>query len=213
MSGIDGLSEFGWTSAAMELHQRETIPAILSLLPAAKPLYILDVGCGNGYLANQLFKMGHHVLGIDIAEDGIQIACETYPHLRFEVRSAYQKLTDLPGMPADVIISSEVIEHLYYPQQFLRNMYVNLIPGGSLILTTPYHGYLKNLALSLFNGWDRHHHPQREGGHIKFFSETSLSQVLASNGFTRIEFRNVGRVPFLWKSMVCRAQREAAVEK
>jgi 2-polyprenyl-3-methyl-5-hydroxy-6-metoxy-1,4-benzoquinol methylase len=202
------VTKFGWISANEEAHQQYTIPAIMALLPRSKPLNIIDVGCGNGYLVNYLFKAGHRVVGIDVAEDGIEIARETYPHLKFQLRSAYEKLDDLLGVPADVIISSEVIEHLYYPQRFLKNMSTALRPGGYLLLTTPYHGYLKNIAISLLNGWDQHHHPEKEGGHIKFFSEKSLRQILTDHRFGNIKFRNAGRLPFFWKSMICRAQKE-----
>lgn len=209
----DRLTNFGWTTDGPELHHRYTTPAILAFLPKGKHLNIIDVGCGNGYLVNHLSRAGHSVVGIDVAEDGIEIARETYPHLKFQIRSAYEKLDDLPGTPVDVIISSEVIEHLYYPQRFLKNMYRTLRPGGYLILTTPYHGYLKNIAISLLNGWDRHHHPEREGGHIKFFSEKSLHQILSDHRFGNITFRNAGRLPFFWKSMICRAQKELRYKK
>lgn len=208
MSSHDEFVNFGWTTPDVEPHHKYTIPAVLNLLPKDKPLNILDVGCGNGYLVNHLAKIGHHVVGVDIAEDGIRVAKEIYPHLRFELRSAYDKFDDLPGIPADVVISSEVIEHLYFPQQFLKNIYEALCPGGYLILTTPYHGYLKNLMISLFNKWDQHHHSEREGGHIKFFSERSLSRILTGNGFVSIAFQNSGRLPFFWKSMVCRARKK-----
>lgn len=207
MNNHSELTNFGWTSAEKEAHQQYTLPAIMALLPASGPLNILDVGCGNGYLVNYLSEAGHHVVGIDTAEDGIEIARDTYPHLKFQLRSAYERLDDLLGAAVDVIISSEVIEHLYSPQRFLRNMHATLRPGGVLVLTTPYHGYLKNLAISLLNGWDDHHHPEREGGHIKFFSQKSLRQLLVAHRFRDITFRNAGRLPFLWKSMVCRAQK------
>ena len=45
-----GITDFGWVSANKELHQRYTIPSMLSLLPKTNSLNILDVGCGNGYL-------------------------------------------------------------------------------------------------------------------------------------------------------------------
>jgi 2-polyprenyl-6-hydroxyphenyl methylase/3-demethylubiquinone-9 3-methyltransferase len=79
-----------------------------------------------------------------------------------------------------------------------------------LILTTSYHGYLKNLALSLTNCWDDHVHVDREGGHIKFFSEKTLSQMLHGSGFENVTYHNVGRVRWLWKSMVCRAEKPTA---
>ena len=69
---------------------------------------------------------------------------------------------------------------------FLENTFLVLRSGGSLILTTPYHGYLKNLALSLFNKWDKHFTVERRGGHIKFFSEETLARMLSSCGFENV---------------------------
>ncbi len=207
MNYHDELANFGWKTSQSQEHHKYTIPAILSLLPKEKPLNILDVGCGNGFLVNTLSSAGHHVIGIDIAQDGIDIARRAYPHLKFEYRSAYGQLNDLFESPVDVIISSEVIEHVYSPSRFLENLFNTLHPGGYLIVTTPYHGYLKNLVIGLVNGWDRHHDSEREGGHIKFFSETSLGRLLTKNGYSNITYKNSGRIPLLWKSMVCRAQR------
>jgi SAM-dependent methyltransferase len=201
------VKNFGWESSEREPHHAYTIPSILNLLPKAASLKILDIGCGNGYLANELAKLGHHVIGVDIAEDGIRIAQETYPHLMFELHSAYEPFDNLPNVPADVVISSEVIEHLFFPRQFVENTWKALVPGGSLILSTPYHGYLKNLALSLTNQWDQHHQPEREGGHIKFFSEKGLARLLVQSGYSNITFHNAGRIAYLWKSMVCRARK------
>ena len=79
-------------------------------------------------LLNYLSEVGYQIEGMDIAEDGIRIAKETYPHLRFTLHSVYEELADLPGVPADVIILSEVIEHLYYPRLCLRNIYSALRP-------------------------------------------------------------------------------------
>jgi hypothetical protein len=67
---------------------------------------------------------------------------------------------------------------------------------------TPYHGYLKNLALSVFDKWDFHHTPLWHGGHIKFWSKRTLTQLLTDSGFDVVEFHGVGRLPYLWKSMV-----------
>jgi SAM-dependent methyltransferase len=73
-----------------------------------------------------------------------------------------------------VVVSSKVIEHLFRPQLFLRNAVLILRPGGSVILTTPYHGYLKNVALSLFDKWDKHFSVDHEGGHINFCQRKRL---------------------------------------
>jgi 2-polyprenyl-6-hydroxyphenyl methylase/3-demethylubiquinone-9 3-methyltransferase len=78
---------------------------------------------------------------------------------------------------------------------------------GYLIVSTPYHGYLKNLALSLFGAWDGHHTALWHGGHIKFWSRRSLTTLLAQNGFEVVTFTGVGRLPFLWKCMILVARK------
>jgi hypothetical protein len=82
-----------------------------------------------------------------------------------------------------------------------------LKPDGYLVLTTPYHGYFKNLVLSILGKWDAHLSPLWEGGHIKFWSRATLTRLLAEANFEVIDFAGVGRVPYLWKSMVLVARR------
>jgi 2-polyprenyl-6-hydroxyphenyl methylase/3-demethylubiquinone-9 3-methyltransferase len=104
----------------------------------------------------------------------------------------------------DAIVSTEVIEHLYNPRGFLRNAYALLKPSGVIVLTTPYHGYLKNLLLAVTGKMDEHFTVLWDHGHVKFWSPKTLSMALRETGFTEIEFRGAGRVPYLWKSMVLR---------
>jgi len=196
--------EYEWTSAEAQDDHEYTLPAIISLLPPGS-LKILDAGCGNGYIASRLAGLGHAVTGIDVSTDGIRLARNEYPGVRYEICSVYDPLDEIV-QDVDVVVASEVIEHLYAPQRFLENVRTVIRSGGSLILTTPYHGYLKNLALSVFNKWDGHHTVAWEGGHIKFFSEKTLASMLAECGFSNVVFNNAGRVRWLWKSMVCRAE-------
>jgi 2-polyprenyl-3-methyl-5-hydroxy-6-metoxy-1,4-benzoquinol methylase len=107
----------------------------------------------------------------------------------------------------DAVVSTEVIEHLFSPHLLPIYAFKVLNSKGYIILTTPYHGYLKNLLLSLFGKWDKHHTPLWHGGHIKFWSRATLTQLLSENGFKVIGFSGVGRVPYLWKSMVIVAQK------
>lgn len=102
----------------------------------------------------------------------------------------------------------EVIEHLYSPRAFVDAAAALLRAngGGVLILSTPYHGYLKNLMISLLNKWDYHWGALWEGGHIKFWSRRSLGRLLAEAGFRNVRFRGVGRFPYLWRHMVLRAE-------
>jgi len=105
----------------------------------------------------------------------------------------------------DLIISVEVIEHVYDPRGLLRQAYTLLRPQGRLLLTTPYHGYLKNLLISVLGKSDSHYNPLWDCGHIKFWSRKSLSAALEETGFQVVQFYGAGRFPHLWKSMVLTA--------
>ncbi|MHB8405667.1 MAG: class I SAM-dependent methyltransferase [Gammaproteobacteria bacterium] len=203
------LSNYGWDSTDPTHAHNYLWPAIKRLVGNhGQRLSILDIGCGNGYIAARFAEQGHEVTGLDVSPDGLSMARRAYANIRFEVASVYDDLSTLLGARFDLVVSSEVIEHLYFPRKLLSTAFNLLKPDCALILTTPYHGYLKNLMLSIFDKWDYHHTVGEDGGHIKFFSEHTLTKMLTENGFEEIEFSNAGRVPYLWKSMVCRAVRK-----
>lgn len=184
-------------------HHRHLWPVVTALLPA-RPSNILDVACGNGFLASGMVQRGHHVTAFDLSVENIASARKLYPQVRFEVASAYDDFNDLrPPAGWDTIVAVEIIAHLFSPQRFLANMRGNLAENGRIIVTAPYHGYVKNVALSVLGQLDKHFEVYFEGGHIKFFSRRSLDAMFAAAGFGRPSFRYAGRVPLLWKSMVC----------
>lgn len=165
-----------------------------------------EIGCGNGAIANLLSTLGFAVTGIDPSESGIAVARKAYPHLHVAVGDAYDDLAGRYGT-FPLVVSLEVIEHCFYPRRFARTFYDLIEPGGVGVLSTPYHGYLKNLALALANQWDDHLGPLWDGGHIKFFSARTLRALLEEVGFQRIEFIRVGRIPPLAKSLVAIARK------
>lgn len=178
------------------------------LRPGAR---VLDVGCGNGYTAGQFAARGCNVIGIDLSESGLAIARANYPNVRFEMLPADdQILAKLNAEPFDIVVSTEVIEHLYDPEAFARGCYNSLRPRGRFVVSTPYHGYLKNVALAVLNKFDKHVHPLHRGGHIKFWSHKTLSQLLRETGFTNPQFRGAGRIPYLWMTMLMSGDRPPA---
>lgn len=180
---------------------------LLALLDKRKNQCILDLGCGNGYLANYLIKSGFNAYGTDASEEGIAIAKKQRPDRFFLQDLSTGKLPDeLQNLRFDTIISTEVIEHLYDPQGFVEFCKQLLPKNGEIILSTPYHGYWKYLGLAIFNKWDAHLGPGWRGGHIKFWSRKTLSQLLVDTGFTVTAFKGCGRMPYFWKSMLIKAR-------
>lgn len=169
---------------------------------AGKPVArVLDVGCGNGAASAMIAGLGIAVTGVDTSGSGIEIARSAHPGCRFEVASAYEDLAARFGT-FTVVVSLEVIEHLYDPRQFARRIFDALEPGGVAMLSTPYHGYLKNLALAVSGRLEGHFTALWDGGHIKFFSMATLAQLLTEAGFEAPRFVRVGRIPPLAKSMI-----------
>ena len=180
---------------------------LLSLLGKERNRQILDLGCGNGYFANYLISQGYNAYGTDASEEGIRIARKANPERFFLQDLSTGKLpNELQNMKFDTVISTEVIEHLYDPAGFIDFCKQVLNGKGEIIITTPYHGYLKNLSLSIFNKWDSHWSPTWYGGHIKFWSRKTLGQVLTNAGFTVTDFKGCGRIPYFWMSMIIKAK-------
>ncbi len=185
---------------------------ILSFLSKIKPeAKILDLGCGNGSLTNAIARQGYRVVGMEESSSGVALAKKNFPQCNFLQGSIYEP--PLLENDFDVVISVEVIEHLFYPRELTKLAGKCLKPGGHLIITTPYHGYWKNLVLALSGKMDAHFHVLWDGGHIKFFSVKTLSELLETEGYTNLEFKFAGRFPYLWKSMLCCANKRTVNSK
>lgn len=169
---------------------------------------VFELGCGNGSTAEALVNMGYEVTGVDPSESGIQIARERCKPAVLEVGSAYDDLVASYGR-FPVVISLEVVEHCFWPWKFSKTLHDLLLPGGLAIISTPYHGYTKNLMLALLDKFDAHWSPLWDGGHIKFWSEATLGRLLAETGFDPVDFLRIGRIPPIAKSMMALARKPA----
>lgn len=178
----------------------------LALKQGARRLF--ELGCGNGSVARALMARGWDVTGVDPSVEGIAWAQAEAPALNVHIGSAYDDLAAQYGR-FRVVLSLEVIEHLYAPRDYARTLFDLLEPGGVAVLSTPYHGYWKNLALVVSGRMDAHFTALWDHGHIKFWSMRTLSELLREAGFVEIRFTRVGRVPMLAKSMIAVARRPA----
>jgi 2-polyprenyl-6-hydroxyphenyl methylase/3-demethylubiquinone-9 3-methyltransferase len=177
-----------------------------SSFPASKPTRFFDLGCGAGAFANALSAQGFNVTGVDPSPSGIENARKAYPHLQLEIGSTEEDLAGRFGK-FQAVISLEVVEHVFSPRPFASRIYDLLEPGGVAIISTPYNGYLKNLAVALLGKYDKHYTALWDNGHIKFWSMKTLAQLLREAGFEDIQFKRVGRIPPLAKSMIAIARK------
>lgn len=154
-----------------------------------------------------LHQNGYQVVGVDPSGEGVAQAHAAYPELQVQVGSAYDDLaTEYGSFP--VVVSLDVVEHCLFPRKYAQTLFSLVEEGGMAILSTPYHGYWKNLALALSGAMDRHFTALWDGGHIKFWSMRTLRTLLQEAGFYSIRFLRVGRIPPVAKTMIAIARKQ-----
>lgn len=196
------MTDYGYRSDAPTWSNAYLWPPLLDILSrvAPPPARLFELGCGNGATARMLAGKGYDVTGVDPSVSGIDIARRhESDRLRFAVGSTGDDLAQTYGQ-FPVVVSLEVIEHCPSAREFMAAFVSLLQPGGVGILSTPYHGYLKNLAIALTGKFDRHVDPLWEGGHVKFFSHATLAALFRGFNLQKFEFHRIGRIGPLAKS-------------
>ncbi len=198
------VADYGW-EASNPQSCGYIAPEILRILAKLNVRRICDLGSGNGTLVGLLGSAGYEASGVEYDQQGVEISKTNYPKAKFYhlgVDDDPSLVLNTEGRVFDAVVSTEVIEHLFSPQSLPKFARKIVDTGGYIIVSTPYHGYIKNLALSVFNKWDKHHTALWHGGHIKFWSKKTLTQLLEQNGFKAVGFYGTGRLPWIWKSMI-----------
>ena len=203
------IAGYRWTNAELASAHDYLLPALLreiGRMESMSPRRVFELGCGNGSIANVLAQNGWEVFGVDPSSEGIAQANSRYPDLKLYEGSAYDDLSGQYGR-FPVVTSLEVVEHVYFPRRWAASLFALLEPGGTAIVSTPYHGYWKNLAIALTGKMDAHFTALWDHGHIKFWSIATLGELLREAGFVELRFERVGRIAPLAKSMVVIAKR------
>lgn len=147
-------------------------------------LRILDVGCGGGVFCEPLARLGAEVTGIDPVEENIAAAKAHAEGVGLWVTYLTSHVEDLPQdtPPFDVIIASEVIEHIDDQRGFLEACVARLAPHGGMMVTT-FNKTLKSYLLGIVAAeyvlrWA----PRGTHSWEKFLPPEELSRMLSSFG-------------------------------
>jgi len=160
----------------------------------------LDYGCGNGWFADWLASKRFKTVGVDISESGVALARRTIPSVEFSSDISLENLKQLG--PFDLVTCIEVIAHCYSPSSELGKIFACLRLGGTLVLSTPYHGYFKNLAMAVTGRLESHLDTSWSGAYVHFFTPRSISKLLVEAGFRDIAVMRAGRIAPVAKSMI-----------
>lgn len=211
-TSLDAISGYRFPDAELSPSHLYLLPCVIEeidFLAQSLPRSnwrLFDLGCGNGSTAAVLAERGWELVGVDPSSEGISSARHAYPDLNLNIGSAYDDLAKKYGR-FPIVLSLEVVEHLYDPRRYARTLFDLLEPGGTAIISTPYHGYWKNLVMAITGTLDAHFTALWDHGHIKFWSIATLTTLLEEAGLEVIEYKRVGRLPPLAKSMIAIARK------
>lgn len=128
-----------WSSKEPNEDERIRLTEIKKVIDRLKlngNLNVLEIGCGRGWLSGKLAQYGN-VTGIEPVEPVVKYAKKLFPHLEFHPELPGTFMEKFPAKKFDLIVSSEVLEHVTHKKEFMQQVKNLLNPGGVAIITTP----------------------------------------------------------------------------
>ena len=151
---------------------------------------VLDIGCGSSRIILDLKE----AVGVDILFRKLRFLKPNHSKLVQASTFALPFLSD----SFDVVINSQVIEHIPQDPEIMNEMWRVLRPGGTLILGTPDYGRWSWVALEWMYG------KVLEGGyaheHITHYTRRSLAELIRANGFEVLDCQYVGFSEMIFKA-------------
>ncbi len=143
---------------------------------------ILDLGCGRGEFLAGFINLGLHGHGVDMSCEAKEICKDA------EILECDFETEQLPyqGACFDIVFSKSVLEHFYYPEKVVQEIFRVLKAGGTAITMVP--DWEAN-----FRGFYTDH------THRTPFSLLSLKKIFKIYGFAEVETERLRQLPILWK--------------
>lgn len=145
-----------------------------------KNSYILDLGCGEGFLLYFLEKMGFiNLWGVDIGKEQIEIARKHCKKVNF-VKSDLKSFLKSSDLKFDLIFMDNVLEHFKKNEisEILNLIHLKLNDSGKLIVCVPNVGSIWGMMMSFI-----------DFTHETFFTPSSLEEILIASSFEIVKIK------------------------
>lgn len=159
--------------------KRRAFMRALGLWPYFVGKDAIDVGCGGGFVAESMRRLGARASGLDISPGSIAYARDAFPRVNF-YEETFETFLQC-GETFDFIHSSEVIEHIGEVKSYMAFLAGIARPGARLFLTTP--DIAHPTVPEDVSEWDMFSPPR----HVQFFTQTTLAQLLDTYGFDLVK--------------------------
>jgi SAM-dependent methyltransferase len=177
---------------------------------------ILDAGCGNGRHLCEAYRLqGPVVVGTDLRADECSKS-KTMLKLMDKGQAGWLVMqSDLANLPCkdasfDIVICSEVLEHINDHLRVIKELARVLKEGGDMVITVP--RFLPEAICWILSKPYR----SEPGGHVKIFRKDGLKRSLEMAGLQcrRISYRHALHSPYWWiRCLVGHKNEEALIVK
>jgi|GEM_PF-2089909 len=181
-----------WDGTEAELADfRIKWPILQQFIPLDGATKVLDYGCGKGKILSEIYKINpqSQLYGADISKIALESASQTVPAANLLLIDENQAVS-LPSGGLDLVVSLDVIEHIYDTEMVFQEFNRLLKPGGKLLLSVPYYGLVKNVVIALI-GFETVYEPTTP--HIRSYTENTLKKTAQRFGFKPLKFGRYGR--------------------
>lgn len=144
---------------------------------------VLEFGCGYGVISRAMHERGCKIVGLELDVASAQAAKPWLEELILENLEHSVWRERLQGRAFDVVLASDVIEHLRNPSELLSHLHALLAPEGDLVLSVPNIGHAGIIAELLCGAFDYRPTGILDNTHLRFFTWTSLERLLNDAGF------------------------------
>ncbi len=148
---------------------------ITSLIKIKPNITILDVGCGNGWVAKEFVKKGCNVISVDISFENTSRIINQIPDENHIALMADSYNLPIKENSVDYIIASEIMEHVIDPKLFIKSLFNVLKKDGKLIITTPYNEVIEHSLCIHCNK------KTPKNAHLHSFNESNIKNYLPEN--------------------------------
>lgn len=178
-----------------EINKWKTLPRFNVLLPILSQVpkgKLLDVGCATGFFMLIAKKFGFEVYGMEASEQAVKIAKDKY-RLNVVKALSFEELPEEFKNPYNVITAFEVLEHVYDPLKFLKDIYCLLYDKGILILSCPPFYKFENTVKGYrkYKWWYNDYPPH----HVTRWKPWTLHYALKKVGFDEVHIFTEPLIP------------------
>ena len=173
---------------------------------------VLDAGCGTGRHACEIFRtLGADVVGVDLNREDLRKAAFVLDQIDGDGGSWVVSQADATKLPFrdnafDVVICSEVLEHIPANRDAIAELVRVLKPGKNLVVSVP--RFLPERICWALSS-DYHNEP---GGHIRIYTKRELLTLLEAAGTKcwRVRYKHALHAPYWWLKCIVGHRNEAS---